>query len=92
MENKKRVKMKVAGDVQGVSYRYFARDIARKMGIVGVIENNPDGSVELIVEGDEERVDEFVSWCKQGSPMSTVQDVKVTEEKYSGDFKDFQIK
>jgi len=91
-EANKRVHMRVKGDVQGVSYRYFARDIARKMGITGWIENDPTGPVELMIEGEIARVDEFVNWCKQGSPMSTVEDTTVEEEKHTGEFKDFQIR
>lgn len=82
----------IHGDVQGVSYRYFARDIAKKMGVKGWMRNESDGSISAVVEGDDERVENFVNWCKQGSPMSTVEKVDITESKYSGLFKDFEIK
>lgn len=91
-EGKKRARLTVKGDVQGVNFRYFAKDIARKMGITGWTDNNPDGSVELVVEGDSTRVDEFISWCQQGSPMSEVEEVVVEKERYKGEFKDFQIR
>ncbi|MCL4386816.1 MAG: acylphosphatase [Patescibacteria group bacterium] len=92
MDSKKRVKLTVSGDVQGVSFRYFAKDIAKKMGITGWAENQPDGSVIFVIEGDTDRVDEFTEWCRQGSPMSTVENVEVEDQKYKGEFKDFQIK
>jgi len=88
----KRVKIVIKGDVQGVSYRYFAKDIAKKMGLTGWTENQIDGSVLLVIEGDEDRVDEFIAWCKEGSPLATVENMEVTEEKYTGEFKDFQVK
>lgn len=91
-EGKKRAHLVVKGDVQGVNYRYFAKDIAKKMGITGWTDNNPDGSVEMVIEGDSSRVDEFIAWCEQGSPMSTVDGVTVEKEGYTGEFKDFQIR
>lgn len=88
----KRVELVIRGDVQGVSYRYFARDIAKKMGVKGWIRNESEGSITAVIEGDDERVDNFVNWCRQGSPMSTVEGVDLTDSKYSGLFKDFEIK
>ena len=88
----KRSELVIRGDVQGVSYRYFARDIAKKMGVKGWIRNESNGSITAVIEGDDERVDNFVNWCRQGSPMSDVEKVEVIEAKYSGLFKDFEIK
>jgi len=88
----RRAELVVHGDVQGVSYRYFARDIAKKMGVKGWIRNEADGSITIIIEGDDDRVSNFVNWCKQGSPMSTIKDVEIKDSKYSGLFKNFEIR
>jgi len=92
MENKKRAHLIVSGDVQGVNYRYFAKDIAKKMNLTGWTENNPNGSLEIVVEGDEELVNEFVRWCHQGSPMSTIEKVEEKKDKYTGEFREFEVR
>jgi len=48
------------GQVQGVFFRATARDMAVRLGLKGEVKNLPDGSVELIVQGDQEEVEEFI--------------------------------
>ncbi len=69
----KAYKIKVFGDVQGVSFRHFAKKKATELGLVGWAENKHDGSVRLFVQGEEDSVEEFIEWCREGSPMATVQ-------------------
>ncbi len=48
------------GQVQGVGFRYTARHIAGSYAVMGYVENEPDGSVELIAEGERGEVEAFV--------------------------------
>lgn len=48
------------GQVQGVFFRATARDMAVRMGLKGSVKNLPDGSVEIIVQGDQEEAEEFI--------------------------------
>ena len=93
METKgKRLEISIKGDVQGVSFRYYARDIAKKLGITGWIRNEADGSISLTVECKEENLQNFLNWCRQGSPMATIEKVESREGKYTGEFKDFEVR
>ncbi|HUT38109.1 MAG TPA: acylphosphatase [Methanoregula sp.] len=47
------------GRVQGVGYRYFVTDCARKAGLSGFVKNMPDGSVLMVAEGGQEALDLF---------------------------------
>ena len=60
------------GQVQGVSYRANAADEASRLGLKGWVRNRRDGSVEALVEGNEEAVAAFVKWCHEGSPAAEV--------------------
>jgi len=51
-----RALIRVAGDVQGVGFRWWAMSEARRLGLVGYAENLPDGRVEISVQGDLEAV------------------------------------
>lgn len=65
----------IKGKVQGVFYRASARDEAEKLGITGWIKNTPDGDVEALVSGDDEKLSRFVNWCKIGPRRARVYDV-----------------
>lgn len=68
----KRVKIIVGGRVQGVGFRYFARDIADEMNLTGYVRNTDDGHVEIEVQGDSEVVEMFVEKIRVGPHLSRV--------------------
>jgi acylphosphatase len=82
----------IFGDVQGVSYRYFARREAKALGLSGHTENEHDGSVKIFVQGADEKLTDFIEWSKEGSPMATVSDVKISEVEVDNSLKGFEVK
>ena len=88
---KRRVHVWIAGRVQGVYFRAYARDAGRSIGVSGWVRNLPDGRVEAVFEGDEERAKKMIEWCYNGSPLSRVEAVDIHEESYTGEFDTFQI-
>ncbi len=54
----------VHGFVQGVGYRYFVKQLAKKHKINGFVRNAGDGSVEVLADGDEPSIFEFVKELK----------------------------
>ena len=46
-----RVSAAVYGRVQGVGFRWFVRDRAEALGLVGWVRNRADGAVEVVAEG-----------------------------------------
>jgi len=88
----KRLKIKVIGDVQGVFYRFSAKIVADDLNITGRAQNEPDGSVSMLVEGKDEAMEQFTTWAGEGSPMAEVEKVEVSEGEYKGDFKEFEVK
>ncbi len=75
----KAVRAEVRGRVQGVWYRAHTEKRARELGVVGYVRNLPDGSVEIVAEGEASRVDLLVEWAWEGSPHSDVTSVDVEE-------------
>lgn len=88
----KRVKMSISGDVQGVFFRHFAKKEADGLQLHGWCRNESDGSVYVVVEGEAPKVDSFLKWAKSGSELATVENIEVTEEKYTGLEKEFEIR
>jgi acylphosphatase len=75
-----RVRVRVRGRVQGVFFRAEAGARAESLGVVGSIRNQPDGSVEAVFEGDEERVESLIDWCRRGPAGASVADVETSRE------------
>ncbi len=86
-----RARVVITGRVQGVYYRSYAEDEARRLGVTGWVRNRRDGAVEILVEGDERDAQAMIAWSWQGSPLARVENVEVTWEPYTGEFRDFGV-
>ena len=82
----------IEGKVQGVFFRANVQQVARSLDLAGWVRNLPDGRVEAVVEGVENNMAAMLDWCRQGPPYAVVRQVEVTEEPYSGDYRDFSIR
>lgn len=80
----------IKGKVQGVFYRGSTREQAEHLGINGEVKNMPDGSVELIAEGNKEAVEQLIAWCHHGPQRAEVEEVIVKEGAIKG-FKNFKV-
>jgi acylphosphatase len=72
----KKVGIKIYGLVQGIGFRFWAKEKARKLGISVQAENKPDGSVCVRAEGDEKALEKFIEWCHTGPEMAKVEKVE----------------
>ncbi len=73
----KRVRAVVSGRVQGVWFRASTRDKACELGLAGDVWNLPNGDVEFVARGCEQRVDELIAWAWHGPPLAQVTQVRV---------------
>ena len=69
----------VSGRVQGVGFRFFAQEAARREGLHGYVSNHDDGSLEAVVEGEAESVERFERKLRQGPSRSRVEQVRVDD-------------
>ncbi|GIX47901.1 MAG: acylphosphatase [Candidatus Tectimicrobiota bacterium] len=87
-----RVRCLVHGRVQGVNFRAATRQQARRLGLHGWVRNCPDGTVEVVAEGEAAAVEQLVQWCHQGPPAARVTQVEVSWEAARGDLPPFTIR
>lgn len=81
----------VAGRVQGVFFRTATQDEAANQGITGWIKNRHDGRVEAVFEGEKDKVEKLVEFCRHGPFGARVTKVEIFWEAYIGEFRDFRI-
>jgi acylphosphatase len=91
MANLARVQVLISGRVQGVYFRAYTRDQAVARGLSGWVRNLPDGRVAAVFEGDREKIDSMLAWCRQGPSYAAVDEVLTDWQPYQGEFQDFRI-
>lgn len=68
--------VRIEGRVQGVCFRHYTREEARRLGIGGWVRNCPDGSVEALICGD--RVEAMLAWLQHGPAAADVTKIVTT--------------
>lgn len=94
MENGDRMMAKrliISGKVQGVWYRVSAKQQADQLGLTGYVRNLPGGAVEAFVQGPEDALIAFESWCRSGPPHAKVLNIESTQQTPDPSLGDFDI-
>ena len=81
----------VSGRVQGVGFRFFAQDVARREGLSGFVRNLDDGRVEALAEGEIESLERFEAAMFQGPSHARVADVETESVAPSGRYDGFRL-
>jgi len=81
----------VHGRVQGVGYRYFVQHVGNRLGLVGNVRNSPDSTVEIVVEGSDKAIAEFIRQVEKGPSLARVQRVDVVDIPVQGTYGSFMI-
>ena len=81
----------VHGRVQGVAFRYYTRDKATRLGLLGWVRNLSDGSVELFAQGERTKLEELKEWLQIGPPSAIVKRVTTTECEPNDSYRSFEI-
>jgi acylphosphatase len=80
--------LRIQGLVQGVGYRWSLVQAARERGVTGWVRNRRDGSVEAMVAGPPDALDDLVDWARRGPPGAQVDSVDI--EPGDGTFDGFE--
>ncbi len=91
-ENTACARLMIRGRVQGVFFRASTVELAVRLELGGWVRNCRDGSVEVVAEGQEQKVQELIQWCHQGPMGAQVQKVELQWEDCQGPFETFSIK
>ncbi len=88
--SKKHLTMRIFGKVQGVFFRVTTKEEAQRLGITGLIRNEPDGSVFIEAEGSPAKMKEFWNWCNRGPEGAVVESI-INEEGKVEEYTEFAI-
>ena len=88
----KTVHIIVSGRVQGIFFRAHTKEVAEKLGVKGYAKNLSDGNVEVVAQGDDEKLKELIKFCRKGPRAADVTDIDVKYMDSNEKFDDFSIK
>ena len=80
----------VHGRVQGVWFRAGTKEKADQIGLLGWVKNRPEGTVEIHTEGEKLQLEEFIAWCRIGTPSADVTSLDIDEVMVL-EYKSFEI-
>ena len=80
-----------SGRVQGVGFRFAARQVAMGFEAVGTVRNLEDGRVELTAEGQQAELEAFLAGIRDSGLRRFIRDERVSWGEASGEFKGFEI-
>ncbi len=80
MSDARTVKVRVTGRVQGVGFRWWTQQEARRPGLTGWVRNEDDGSVRALLRGPEDAVGRMLERLRHGPPGARVEHVEVEED------------
>jgi acylphosphatase len=86
---KKRVEIKIHGNVQGVFFRSNIQERATKSKITGWVKNSEDGTVQAILEGEEKKLRTLIEYCKKGPQGSKVKRIEASWQGCKNEFTEF---
>jgi acylphosphatase len=81
----------ITGRVQGVFFRKNAKQKATEFKINGWVKNTPGDKVEILAQGNEENLNKFIAWCKQGPQKAIVENLEVVKKQADNNLKEFSI-
>jgi acylphosphatase len=89
--NQRRLEASVRGVVQGVGFRYFVLHAGRSLGLSGTVVNRYDGSVEVVAEGPEDRLEMLLERLREGPRSARVEEVEAHWGEATGRFTGFEV-
>jgi acylphosphatase len=91
MNGRKQMRVIYSGRVQGVGFRYTAKNVATGFGVTGIVRNLADGTVELIAEGLKDELEGFQQAVRESGLGSLIAHENVTWQEAKNEFRGFEI-
>lgn len=88
----KRLTLNIHGTVQRVGFRYKSSLEAQKLDLMGFVANVPNGQVEIIAEGPENVLKNFLDQCYNGFERFRINNIEISWSRPIGEFSSFVIR
>ena len=80
-----------SGHVQGVGFRYSAKQLSLEFDVTGWVKNLPDGRVELVAEGERNELETFQAAIPDAGLRRFIRETQSHWSEGTGEFRGFEI-
>ena len=87
----KKMSLTIHGFVQGVFYRKSTQEEALKLGLVGCVKNNDDGTVAITAVGKQKDLKKLLDWCHSGPVSAKIDRIDVDWSDQLDEYDGFEI-
>ena len=87
-----RAHLLISGRVQGVTFRANTKKKARRLNLKGWVRNTDNGKVEVVIEGEKDKIEKLIDWAWEGPSLAKVEDIDVEWQEEGQQFDDFKVK
>jgi acylphosphatase len=87
-----RVRILIEGRLQGANFRLNTQSRAHQLGLFGFIRNLSDGRIEIEAQGDEDKVEEMLSWCQEEPHSSQIRSILFRHDEPINRYSDFEVR
>ena len=87
-----RTHLLISGRVQGVTFRANTKKKARRLNLKGWVRNTDNGKVEVVIEGEKDKIEKLIDWAWEGPSLAKVEDIDVEWQEEGQQFDDFKVK
>jgi len=70
-----RVRILIEGRLQGMNFRYYTQEHAKKLGLAGFVRNLSDGRIEIEAQGEKGQVNKMLAWCERGPQSDHIKSI-----------------
>lgn len=88
---KKHYNITIFGNVRNVGFRFCAMQRAYIDGVAGYIKYSKNNSIFIEVEGEDNQLQNFLTWCRKGPVGSKVENIEILETEQLNHFSSFDI-
>jgi acylphosphatase len=89
--SRERMTVLYSGHVQGVGFRYTARQVATGFELAGTVRNLPDGRVEIVAEGERAELEAFREALREAGLAGFIRQETAAWGPAAGGFRGFEI-
>ena len=86
-----RVNVHYSGRVQGVGFRYIVKSLVPGYEVLGTVENLSDGRVEMVAEGQQVELEDFLQAIRDSGLRRNIQDEELVWGEAEDKFRGFNI-
>ncbi len=87
-----RVRILIEGRLQGMNFRYYTQQQARRLGLVGFVRNLSDGRIEVEAEGDEGELEKLLAWYQEEPQSSHIKSILFRYDEPTERYSDFSVR